>query len=186
MLCEKCKKKKAVIYYNENIGGEIRSFNLCTECADSMRLSGELEEFSSAISGFSSPFTETPKRLSGKQYPLLVARTLPSNTVNKKCPGCGMTLDEISETGYIGCVRCYGFFAEELRDTIESLHLGYFKTDGKYCGGAPRSYREKLEKLKLITELRTQLASAVAKENYEQAATLRDRIREMETAICIK
>ena len=63
MLCEKCKKKKAVIYYTENLYGELRSFNLCTECADSMRMSGELEEFSAAISGLTSEITEPPRAL---------------------------------------------------------------------------------------------------------------------------
>ena len=185
MLCEKCKKKKAVIYYNENLGGEVRSFNLCTECADAMRLSGELEELSSVISGVSSPFTEMPKKLSPKSYPILIPRS--DTGATPKCPGCGISLREISDLGYTGCARCYAFFAEDLAAASDILRgCASASAGGAFIGKAPRSHREKLEKLKLISEYKSQLKAAIDGENYELAASLRDRIREIESAVCVK
>ena len=37
MLCEKCKKRTATVFYNENINGKTRSYSLCAECAAKMR-----------------------------------------------------------------------------------------------------------------------------------------------------
>ena len=41
MLCDTCGRKKAAVFYHENIGGRVRTFNLCPACADAMKKSGE-------------------------------------------------------------------------------------------------------------------------------------------------
>ena len=33
MLCEKCKKNEASVFYRENINGKERKYSLCPECA---------------------------------------------------------------------------------------------------------------------------------------------------------
>ena len=34
MLCDTCGRKKAAVFYHENIGGRVRTFNLCPACVD--------------------------------------------------------------------------------------------------------------------------------------------------------
>ncbi|MBE6693262.1 MAG: hypothetical protein E7589_00655 [Ruminococcaceae bacterium] len=187
MLCEKCKKKKAVIYYTENLYGELRSFNLCTECADSMRMSGELEEFSAAISGLSSEVTEIPRALPSGLSSLSIPKYSPVRSDSGiKCPGCGIGLSEISESRLVGCVRCYSVFVDELSAAVDIMNFSSLGADRKYLGDPPRSHRVKLEMLEKISKLRGELAEAVSSENYELCATLRDRIRDMEKAFAIK
>ena len=52
MLCEKCKKRTATVFYNENINGKTRSYSLCAECAAKMREAGELQDVTSMIGSF--------------------------------------------------------------------------------------------------------------------------------------
>ena len=187
MLCEKCKKKKAVIYYTENLYGELRSFNLCTECADSMRMSGELEEFSAAISGLTSEITEPPRAL---PYALTSVPIPKYSSVRSdggiKCPGCGISLSEIGENRLVGCVRCYTAFGIELADTVDAMSFSNLGDLRQYVGEQPRSHRARLEVLSRIKELRRELTDAVKNENYELCASLRDKIREMEQGFAMK
>lgn len=187
MLCEKCKKKKAVIYYTENLYGDLRSFNLCTECADSMRMSGELEEFSAAISGISSELTEMPRSLP-RNFSVLPLLRYPGtrSESNHKCPGCGIGLSEILESRLVGCARCYGFFAEELSEALDMMNFTDLGSKRTYSGTAPRSYRQKLAVLEKIKQLKDELSTAVSDENFELCATLRDKIREMEKSISVR
>ena len=55
MLCDTCGRKKAAVFYHENIGGRVRTFNLCPACVDAMKKSGELEDFSDACAGPGEP-----------------------------------------------------------------------------------------------------------------------------------
>ena len=41
MLCDTCGRKKAAVFYHENIGGRVRTFNLCPACADVFLKGGE-------------------------------------------------------------------------------------------------------------------------------------------------
>ena len=52
MLCEKCKKRTATVFYNENINGKTKSYSLCAECAAKMREAGELQDVTSMIGSF--------------------------------------------------------------------------------------------------------------------------------------
>ena len=187
MLCEKCKKKKAVIYYTENLYGELRSFNLCTECADSMRMSGELEEFSAAISGLTSEVTETPRALPAGLTTVPIPKYSSVRTDGGiKCPGCGISLSEIGENRLVGCVRCYGAFSSELSDAVDAIGFSSLGERRRYVGEQPRSHRARLEVLAKINDLRRELSDAVKNENYELCASLRDRIREMEQSFSVR
>ncbi len=85
----------------------------------------------------------------------------------RACPTCGATLETISSTGMIGCPDCYTFYEKELMPAITRSHGTAVHTD--QAPPAPqKSEREKLEE---------QLRTAIHEENFELAATLRDRIK---------
>ena len=42
MLCQKCKKNEATVYYKENINGHVTEYNLCPECAAELEKNGVL------------------------------------------------------------------------------------------------------------------------------------------------
>ncbi len=85
----------------------------------------------------------------------------------RACPTCGATMDTISATGMLGCPACYTFFEKELTPAITRSHGTAIHTD--VTPEPPKkSEREQLEE---------EMRAAIAKEDFEQAAALRDRIK---------
>jgi len=94
------------------------------------------------------------------------------------CPDCGLTLAEFRAKGRFGCPRDYEVFAEHLDPLFERIHDAQ---PARHVGHLPQSTgrSEKVERRQTITELRKRLESAVAEENYELAASIRDQINEL-------
>ena len=86
------------------------------------------------------------------------------------CPTCGSTPEEILMTGKIGCGNCYEYYKKELAVLIEKCQSGATKHMGK----VPKQFNPELTK-----KLEADLKVAIEKENYEQAAKLRDEIKKL-------
>jgi len=91
------------------------------------------------------------------------------------CPKCGLTSKDFKESGRLGCPHCYRAFAAKLEPLVAKLHKGVAHT-----GKSPQGYVE-LEPVPDVQELRDQMERHVAQEEYEEAAVIRDRIRELES-----
>jgi len=92
----------------------------------------------------------------------------------RRCPKCGSTLEEIVESGRIGCAECYQTFRNELMPTIENIH-----GKASHVGKRPRAHKRELPEKTLLQQLQEQLQKAVREEKFEDAAALRDKIREL-------
>ncbi|MPM32470.1 Protein-arginine kinase activator protein [bioreactor metagenome] len=103
------------------------------------------------------------------------------------CPVCHSTISDITNSGRFGCGNCYSFFSEYL-DT-NSL------TKGEHKGKRPLSFLRRGEKkaevkqqpatsenknAQKLSELKAKIKKAIADEDYESAAKLRDEIRSIE------
>jgi protein arginine kinase activator len=91
------------------------------------------------------------------------------------CARCGMTYDEFKASGKLGCEICYQSFSGEVEALLKNVH-GSTRHEGKY----PRRLGPGHKHKRRVDELRAQLKKAVAEENYEEAARLRDEIRASE------
>jgi protein arginine kinase activator len=174
MQCERCNKKKATVFYRENIGGRVRALRLCGDCADVLEQAGELEDMSTSLTGVLSPLFFADE--GGLFLPL--HSVTPTRGAARKCPACGATFSELAGSGRMGCETCYTVFSEELAETLRSLH-GRAEHRGRVTAG----YRARQELSKRLGELREQLKEAVAAEEFERAAGLRDEIRSLEAAL---
>lgn len=90
------------------------------------------------------------------------------------CPGCGTTLEDLRRDNRLGCSACYATFRTALLPLLARFHR-HVAHVGKAPGGARPATR-----LAEVTRLRLALAKAVAAEEFERAAGLRDRLRELE------
>ena len=170
MLCEKCKKKKATVFYNENLGGKTRSCSLCADCAEAMRRTGELEDvYLPASGGFGCSESDMFGNLCGITVPHNVAAV-------RTCPVCSSTLSGIAQSGNVGCAACYRTFREEL---CASLHAPTGNVP--YPGRTPRKFRLRREREARASLLREQMKQAVLAEDFETAALLRDQIHTLQT-----
>lgn len=58
MLCEKCKKRTATVFYNKMSGGKTRSFSLCGECTAKQREKDDIHVITSLIGNSADPFSD--------------------------------------------------------------------------------------------------------------------------------
>ena len=174
MLCEKCKKKDATVFYEETINGKTRSYSLCGECAAAMKQTGEIslgEDFGGNLFG-ASPFGSLSDNLFGSLFGLPEV----TRTSRKLCPLCHSSFEDLRRSGKAGCPSCYQTFAAELENTIRSIHGNV-----KHIGRAPSKVKAEPQEKSQLETLREELSVAISEENFERAATLRDEIRALET-----
>lgn len=150
-------------------------------------------------SSLSSPFASAFEQLLGGMFGLPSSAAAKSGRSSAaaadRCPLCGSTFADIAKRGKAGCPECYTHFAEQLAPSIGKLHGTRTHTGGSV--GAQRLERrpnavrpaapqrneaagaEQKKASELLT-LKKQLKAAVEAEEYEKAAALRDRIKELE------
>ncbi len=173
MLCEKCKKRTATVFYNENLNGKARSFSLCGECAAKLREKGDLQEITSMIGSFADPFSELHNNLFNGFFGMPTLRTVANE---KKCSTCGCTFKDIANEGKVGCSECYQVFADELSHTISAIH-----GTTTHTGAVPSRYQAKKKRVEQLKQLKISMQDAISKEDFETAAKLRDEIRKIES-----
>ncbi len=173
MLCEKCKKRTAAVFYNENINGKMRSFSLCGECAAHLREKGELQDITSMVGSFADPFSELQDNLFGGFFG--IPKSLGVST-EKRCHRCESTYADIVKDGRVGCPECYTVFEGELSRMIRSIH-----GTTSHTGSVPARHRARQEREEKLKRLRKEMQEAIAKEDFERAAALRDEIRQADT-----
>lgn len=107
-----------------------------------------------------------------------------------RCSFCGWGSQQLQKTGRLGCPECYKFFAEILKEELGKMHKGIQHT-GKHPRGLAPELVKAMEKERKkqsfmrakeeeLTRLQSDIQSAVAHEDYERAAVLRDQIYALE------
>lgn len=159
MLCEKCGKRMANTHIHTVINGNVYDKYLCEQCA--MEQGVNLYPQNSLSDMLASMFTG-------------LRDDRPQN--EKRCPVCGATFGDVANSGKAGCAECYNTFKTELLPYLKRVH-GSTKHIGKTPDNV--SFTE-IPQRDGIAELREELNRLIAVENYEQAAVIRDKIKEME------
>lgn len=97
------------------------------------------------------------------------------------CERCGTTLKQFSQSGRFGCPDCYTAFNSILAPVLGSVHRGEC-----HCGRTPDNKATSKRKPEMAAEqhrlLQHQLSRAIATEDYEHAAQIRDQIEQLNRA----
>ncbi len=157
MLCQKCKINNANVKIIRNINGDIKEYYLCSSCAEGEGINHSAMSFKDII----------PDSF----FNILA----PDPVSEKTCEKCGLTYRKFKENPRFGCENCFEEFKAVIPKMIKDIH-GSLTHTGKV---PKRGGREILIK-KRIADLRTELNKAVAEENFELAAKLRDEIKGLE------
>ena len=164
MLCQNCHQNEATVHLTQIVDGKAEKYHLCEACAaqkgidvhaDPVDLGGMMEKLKD--------------QLAHLKEDLDAPRAAPGPAV---CPSCGMTRTEILKKGRLGCDRCYETFAAEMLPVVVSLQHG-----DQHLGKVPKRSSTRLKNSVEAARLRRDLDKAVAGENYELAAMLRDQIK---------
>ena len=92
--------------------------------------------------------------------------------VELKCPHCGFTQADFKKAGRLGCAACYVTFSEGLEGLLKSMHKGI-----KHVGKVPQAFQQSRDLAEKLKGLQKKLDKAVAEEDFEQAAVMRDEIK---------
>ncbi len=166
MLCQNCGKNEATTHIKQIINGDMAESHLCSECASHLGYGDVFSDFSLGLSQFFGGFL-------GDVMPALGQ----SNAV-KRCEKCGASFEDIAREGKVGCADCYRTFYDRLLPSIQRIH-GKIKHNGKTSTATPE--KEKVETVEeKIEKLQKQMNECVAKQEFEEAAKIRDEIKALQ------
>ena len=92
------------------------------------------------------------------------------------CENCGLKFSEFRESSMLGCPNCYTHFEPALAPLLERAQEGATHHVGKI----PLRSGTGEQRQALLLSMRQRLTEAVASEDYELAARLRDDLRRFE------
>jgi protein arginine kinase activator len=158
MLCDICKQNPATVHLTQLVDGKTKKVDLCETC--------------SKEKGIDDPASFA---LADLLLGLGAAQELAQSSAGSdlKCPTCGFTQADFKKTGRLGCADCYQTFARGLEGLLKSMHKGT-----KHAGKVPQQLQQHKDFVERLTQLEKQLEKAVADEDFEQAALLRDEIKQ--------
>lgn len=166
MKCDYC-EKKATVFLTQLVEGQMKKVCLCDPCAKERGVT-DPTGFSLAdllLGGISTgKGSVTPVKMGGG---------------GRKCPTCGFTLEDLRRVRRFGCSDCYATFSEEVGQMVRGMHKGI-----SHIGKVPAGLMAMQVLHQRLEELRSRLDQAVAAESYEEAAGIRDEIRNIE--LCAK
>jgi protein arginine kinase activator len=95
----------------------------------------------------------------------------------QECPDCGIKFVDFRNSHRLGCARDYQVFSNELMPLLENIH-----GETRHVGKTPRNYPKTKQAEAELVQLRQRLKRAIDREDYEEAARVRDQIRMVEEA----
>ena len=158
MFCDVCQTKEATVFLTQIIEGKMQKVNLCEGC--------------SKEKGVNDP---TGFALADLLLGLGAAQEIEKNPAGIRCPVCGFSQADFKKTGRLGCSACYDTFSEGLSGMLKNMHRGSIHT-----GKVPAKLAVARRRAQELAGLQAELEKAVHEELFEEAATLRDKIRHLE------
>jgi protein arginine kinase activator len=183
MDCQRCGKRDALIHLTEINDGQVSSLWLCPECARE-RQSPDREDSSGGEPLFQS-YGSGPGPFAPDEEDTLAAflgeegirpRNVDPEGVSE-CPECEFRLETFFRLNRLGCPECFRAFEPNLRPVLARLHGRTI-----HLGKVPRTSPPGRNPLAEMTRTRVALEKAVAAENFEEAARLRDYLKMLQAA----
>jgi protein arginine kinase activator len=161
MMCEICGKNPATVHLTELIDDKTTELHLCEECAREkgaqIKTHFGLADLLAGLADFGMGLKDVEE------------------STQLKCPSCGLTYRTFRKVGRLGCGECYGAFRQYLAILLKRIHGSTIHVGKIPTGMVPdTSLKSELQGLK------AKLHQAIDAEAFEEAARLRDRIRELE------
>ncbi|OIJ17110.1 hypothetical protein BKP37_00825 [Anaerobacillus alkalilacustris] len=167
MLCHECNEREATLHFTKILNGKKTEIHLCDHCAK------DKGEYIPGANGFS-----IHQLLSGllnfeQQIPSSPNRSLQEE---QQCGKCGMTYHQFARAGRFGCAECYHTFNSKLDPMLRRVHSG----NTSHIGKIPKRIGTGIKLHRQIEQLKQELRHHISKEEFEEAARLRDEIRALE------
>ncbi len=162
MICQVCGIREATIKFTQVINQKKMEMHVCKVCAEEK--------------GFTNPLSSFPKIVGGLILGIIgeLPEKIKREHIDLKCNYCQLSWNEFQDKGLLGCGHCYESFVEPLKKLLRKMH-----GSNKHIGDRPANQRI-IGDVDDLEKLHKDLERAIKSENYERAARLRDRIRDIE------
>lgn len=162
MLCEECGIREANVHFTTITNGKSYEKKLCSQCfaKHKQELLFDGISLGDLMAGF----------LKDDSHPM--------EQEQLRCSVCGMTYEKFKSGGRLGCANCYKAFARQLEPVLERMH-GRVHHAGKIPSGQRPPVSQQAQPSRL-NELKKEMEQAVASEDFERAARLRDQIKALQ------
>ena len=171
MECHECLERPATLHYTQVVNGHKTEVKICEVCAKEkgyMTTYPEegysLHNLLTGLFNFDTGHVKTPGSHIQKEH---------------QCPKCGLTFSEFKQIGKFGCGECYHTFSANLNPIFRRVHSGNTEHRGKI----PKRKGGSLHLKKQIVINKAELQELIMNEEFEQAAVIRDKIKELEANI---
>lgn len=164
MFCDKCKQNQATVFVTKMVNDQKTEYKLCIDCAKKEQFFPAGMEGHISVDSLLKGFFGTPEMEQAN-----------SQMTDVVCGVCGMTMDKLAEKGRFGCEECYKVFGDAALKIIKHIH-----GRKRHIGKLPKRTSGTLSIKRKLVDLRTKLEDHVIKEEYEEAAKIRDEIRILE------
>jgi len=188
MLCQICKANPATIHIQEIVNGETNTLHICPECAKKRNLA----EGNAANSHFHEMLERLTQAIANSaelKLSDLFEQKKPQEeeTQDIQCSACGTSFQAYRKNGKVGCTACYEQFGQRLIGDFALNQHG-----SVHCGKTPPetveqwhdpAVSERIGLRRELERLRKGLDESVRREEFEQAAEIRDRIAGIEAEL---
>ena len=171
MECSECKKRPASLYFTQIINGKKREIHVCETCAKQkgyMAYGDESYSLHDLLKGLFN-FNSSQLEMQQKQH-------LFKQEEEIHCSKCNLSFKDFKRIGKFGCAQCYDTFVSKLDSIFRRVHSGNTRHSGKI----PKRKGGILHKKKELEEYRKELQQLIEREEFEQAAIVRDKIKRLE------
>ena len=180
MLCQNCEKNEANVRYTQIVNGVKKEMILCEECAEKMGIKNFKINMPIHFSNFLDDFFNDEQ---------LLPSFMKENS--NQCNSCGEFYNDFIKTGLLGCAECYDMFEDRLDPVLKNIQ-GHVK----HVGRKPLNISEKMQNTgenstkksskannktenNELEQLKKDLNKAIEEERDEDAATIRDNIKQI-------
>ena len=158
MLCCICKERNATVHYTKIDGDKVQKVDLCEECSKTKGVNDPVGfELADLLLGLGAS-KEIEQASGGAEI---------------KCARCGFTQADFKKAGRLGCPDCYKTFGDALEGLLKTMHKGI-----RHVGKVPEASRQNRDLSDRLKLLQKRLSKAVEEEDFEEAAILRDEIKQ--------
>lgn len=167
MLCQECQKHSATVYITRIINGHKSEVHLCEICA---------QEKDFELSFDFDPKFSIQNLLAGLlNYEGTGSALRTRHQAKMQCSNCGLTFAQFAQIGRFGCSNCYESFAKRFHPLLKRIHGSQV-----HSGKIPCRAGKKIRLKRKFEQLKNNLKQHVMREEFEEAARLRDKIRQLE------
>jgi protein arginine kinase activator len=158
MLCCLCKEKEAKVHLTQIQGDKMQKVDLCEDCAKTKGVTDSTGFYLADMLLGLGASQEIEQAGGGTEV---------------KCPRCGFSQADFKKAGRLGCSECYHTFSEPLEGLLKTMHKGT-----RHVGKVPESLRQNRDLSDRLKLLHKRLTQAIQDEDFEEAAILRDEIKQ--------